>query len=289
MKDEFSINLSSTNSIRYFPENTPSNFTVRLPYKIQLQGDWQVALTEIHYPQTCMHVTGNQDSNWLEISTTSKTLHKQSEFSNSLRPYSLGSTDRVYDSSYEEVENHYTCRETITTGVFSDLREFVAAVNSLAYFKNHLEIEIVHGNFIKINKKCSSDETHFLTMSQGIAHIMGIVNHDKIEINNTSPYTSTYPASLIRALPDSLYVYMNLCVASITGDTQTPLLRRVSFERETYCFGAAKTKEFSWLKYLSLQYNEFETIEIDIRDRHGKKVPFSFGALDVTLHFKRVQ
>lgn len=72
MKDEFCVNLSSTNSEKYFPENTATNFTVRLPYKIQLQGEWQVALTEIHYPQTWTHVSGNADNNWLEIAIKSK-------------------------------------------------------------------------------------------------------------------------------------------------------------------------------------------------------------------------
>lgn len=56
MKTEFFMSLSSDNSIKYFPQNAPSKFTVRLPYKVQLQGEWNVALTEIQFPQFCYRI-----------------------------------------------------------------------------------------------------------------------------------------------------------------------------------------------------------------------------------------
>ena len=48
-------------------------------------------------------------------------------------------------------------------------------------------------------------------------------------------------------------------------------------------------KHFSFPNYISLRRTNFRTIEIDIRDHLGKKIPFEFGTLTVTLHFKRKQ
>jgi hypothetical protein len=49
MKD-FYLHLSSNDSIKYYPENRASNFTIHLPEEIKLEGNWLCALTEIVLP-----------------------------------------------------------------------------------------------------------------------------------------------------------------------------------------------------------------------------------------------
>ena len=46
-QDEFSLVIRSSDCVNYFPDNTPSDFYVRLPHKIDLQSDWCVSVTEI--------------------------------------------------------------------------------------------------------------------------------------------------------------------------------------------------------------------------------------------------
>jgi len=43
--------LSSDDSKQYFPNNKTDDFTVKLPENYKLPGCWEVALTEIHYPE----------------------------------------------------------------------------------------------------------------------------------------------------------------------------------------------------------------------------------------------
>jgi len=80
-------------------------------------------------------------------------------------------------------------------------------------------------------------------------------------------------------------------VPYITGDVRTPLLRIVPIEirSHNYTFGANLVKHFSFPNYIPLQRTNFRTIELDIRDHLGNKIPFEFGTLTVTLHFKRKQ
>ena len=88
-----------------------------------------------------------------------------------------------------------------------------------------------------------------------------------------------------------IFVYCDNCAPYITGDVRTPLLRIVLIEirSHNYAFGANLVKHFSFPNYISLQQTNFRTIEIDIRDHLGNKIPFEFGTLTVTLHFKRKQ
>lgn len=46
-KNEFYLTLKSTDSFEYFPENTASDFYVKLPYTIELEGDWKIGVNQI--------------------------------------------------------------------------------------------------------------------------------------------------------------------------------------------------------------------------------------------------
>ena len=108
---------------------------------------------------------------------------------------------------------------------------------------------------------------------------------------HTVGYWSTEPYCLWRAIPDKMFVYCDICAPYIIGDVRTPLLRIIPIEirSHNYAFGANLMKHFSFPNYIPLQRTNFRTIEIDIRDHFGNKIPFEFGTLIVTLHFKRKQ
>lgn len=42
--------------MRFFPENKTTCFTTELPQRIDLQGRWEVALTEIQFPTSFLHI-----------------------------------------------------------------------------------------------------------------------------------------------------------------------------------------------------------------------------------------
>jgi hypothetical protein len=52
MATQFYLTLPSNSSLAYFPNNTVANFRVKLAETIVLPGQWEVALTELHYPHT---------------------------------------------------------------------------------------------------------------------------------------------------------------------------------------------------------------------------------------------
>ena len=52
----FRIALPSNASLEYFPENTPSSFTIKPATTFNLDGNYEVALSEIIYPNTWHNV-----------------------------------------------------------------------------------------------------------------------------------------------------------------------------------------------------------------------------------------
>ena len=49
---QFYLHLPSNSSLDKFPNNTLTEYRVGLPQTISLTGEWEVALTEIHYPHS---------------------------------------------------------------------------------------------------------------------------------------------------------------------------------------------------------------------------------------------
>ena len=55
--DSFTIELVSNASGELFPDNTLSSFTNFLPEQINLEGQWEVAISEISYPSMYQNIT----------------------------------------------------------------------------------------------------------------------------------------------------------------------------------------------------------------------------------------
>ena len=53
----FTIELVSNASAQFFSDNTLSSFTNFLPEQLNLDGQWEVAISEISYPSMYQNVT----------------------------------------------------------------------------------------------------------------------------------------------------------------------------------------------------------------------------------------
>jgi len=57
MESQFHMTLPSNSSMKIFPDNTLSNFKVKLPEAINLSGKWEVGLSSITFPHTWYSIT----------------------------------------------------------------------------------------------------------------------------------------------------------------------------------------------------------------------------------------
>ena len=81
----------------------------------------------------------------------------------------------------------------------------------------------------------------------------------------------------------SLYVYCDIVESHPVGHTKVPLLRVVNVKGK---YGDDVSSIFSNIYYHPVKQRYFDTIEIDIRDSIGRKIPFVRGTVTITLHFR---
>ena len=253
MMSEFYLTLPSNSSVEYYPENTLTSFTTRLPNSIHLEGDWDVGLVEIQYPH-----------NWYNIP---EDIQKRS-FSVRISANRSNQTNASFsiDKGYYPTMSHVI--DAIT-------RKINNATNETTQ-KMRMEYDEITG---KVNGSFEYDLQ--LSTSNHMQRMLGL-NSQSLTMIRSRDWQATYGADLDPM--DSLYVYCDVLEPRVVGDTLAPLLRIVPVEGK---HGDLITRIYENVHYIRVQKKNFQTVEINIRDRTGKKVSFEPGTLNVTLHFRR--
>lgn len=327
--EEFYMVLPSNSSMRYFPENTTTCFTTELPQRIELQGRWEVALTEIQFPCSFLHIHDNEGLiRFIDINERDKTVKAMKSqiiagVYSSIRDI-IGGVNHAAKSVDSHIVLHFVdfmggkvfmeldCQESNCSTIhyvnFSEklgrilgfdirnkrrdldqLESEPAIPSSLpAWFYNEIGIETALRNnnekLVKLeSSSVPSDVLPSWVYDEKLHSLLFyILPHSRMLIGDE-------PASLLRGIPDKLFVYCDICEPYIVGDVQSPLLRIVALDAQNdYAFASTQIRHFSPAQYITLRQTCFRTIEIDIRDELGESIPFEFGTLTVTLHFRRI-
>ena len=120
-----------------------------------------------------------------------------------------------------------------------------------------------------------------IIISDYLAKILGL----ETEYLNVSkdPVTTYNGTRVLSPTIDALYIYCNVVEPHIIGDCFAPVLRIVPVSGEN---GDIVVKTYEKPHYFPIKRRAFDTIEIDIRDATGRKIPFESGRVVVTLQFK---
>jgi hypothetical protein len=81
-----------------------------------------------------------------------------------------------------------------------------------------------------------------------------------------------------------LYVYCDIAMHTLVGNTKTPLLRTCNV---TGKHGEFVRHTYVQPHYLTVGRREFHSVDIAINNELGKPMPFEYGRSVVTLHFRR--
>jgi hypothetical protein len=74
--NHFYVTLQCDSSMSFFPRNTIAQYNTKLLERIQLKGDYEVALVELLYPQTFHNVYNNDESLYLELVQNGEVVFK---------------------------------------------------------------------------------------------------------------------------------------------------------------------------------------------------------------------
>ena len=243
---QFYLHLPSNSSLDKFPNNTLTEYRVCLPQTVSLTGDWEVALTEIHYPHSWNNVQGNFENRF------------------SLRNQEL-------DGMWEAL--------VVPPGHYSSVADVITKINEVVSSNGRFKDE-VQLSFDTLNRKMTVHlqnkvEVYFSDIGQMLGFL------PKEVISKTS--TADREAYLDHGFHD-LYVYCDIIQPQYVGDALVPLLRIVPVEGKD---GERISKSFIRPQYVPVSRKQFESIEVNIKRDTGETVPFEFGRVLLTLHFRQ--
>jgi hypothetical protein len=237
----------------YYPENTVAKYTTKLSSSIELEGDWEVGLTEISTPLAVENVLDGYCYYIIYANGAVNTITLEPTHYRKLR-------DLINDLN-ERQRQHFG---------------FTADIPLLVSFWNR-------NNKVSLAMRKISESTRIgVELSPDLARLLGFDYNVKYLRDMTA-----IRAPDLKGLVTPIYVYCDLLEHITVGDTKAPLLRILSnSNRMGYEVGNFH-KAFNPTLYVPLQKKNFDTIEINLMTDTGLPVPFMRGKSFVVLEFRR--
>lgn len=272
MSENFYLTLMSNSSLNYYPENKTSTFTVHLPQKIQLIGEWAVALAEIHYPYNFFNVTDGENYIYVELNVGGEDLN---------------SIDRTKDPN-QITQSHHD-KFSIPPGFYTSVSCILKAVNSRLFELTEYDILSLDelNTRTKINiEKCKENNIKALSFSTRLALQLGFNPTDNILNFNSSPNIG----NIYFGIPDRMLIYTDVIEPAFIGHEKAQIIKILNTGGTLGpCkFGDVCSTEFHHMHYTPVLKKDFESISLDIRDCTGSFMPFHHGVSTVKLHFKKI-
>lgn len=288
MNDSFYITLPSNVKNNFF-DNTVANFKTKLAQRIELKGSWVVGLASISYTNSWYNLTlkGNVDIRYFKGDAKM-----------------LGKSAIIYPGRYDNIDDLIGMIKFRFSQFSTEFPEIT--IPSIDYEKKSKIVSIKLGLFnnryvypefsenickmLGFNKKIFDAEVgkQLLSYSEEL-NLQPAVSRPNwnppVKPRDTKMHANK-PYSLSIDF-HSLYVYCDIVKHSFVGDSLSPLLRFVEIP-PNYAYNEQVVCTYPDTHYIPLLTNEFESIEIAIRNDSGNLMPFEGGRSIVVLHFRKL-
>jgi hypothetical protein len=301
-KDFYVFLPSNVRARIHHAANTIGNFTtsLRRRLKFPLDEKWELGLAELSFTKSWYVLTRDI---MVKLFQLDDDLKHPNEYE--LKTSTVSDPSFIAHGNYESPESLILAANTILKK-FEYLKTShpeITSIPKLKFDKQTMEVVIVPGMYRNGSMLLPKfdDELHeifgFVELYDGEKlDWMGNEEREKVEsiIKMTNSTRRHMVSELRPKRPISLnagflnlFVYCDIVEPSFVGDSRTKLLRVIPVPSDAK-FGHQCTVHYDRPLYMPLSIREFETIELDIKDATGQTVPFEFGMLLATLHFRQV-
>lgn len=292
--EDFYVTLLSNAQVDgEFKNNRPNNFTNRLPYKIDLEGSWEVGVTQIQFDNYLKFRTPKFELVvWVfeEGSDMSEPAEEGYEASD-LETRLLNINTSGFN--YDKMKHRFI---TIREGVWSSDEEFGKHV---AYVINkHFKETVVYmhsaataNKFCIVNEK-KKLEIGFSSVDDELFEILGVrKRHESERLSNgvlLYGFADTRTNKREERLPttQNIFMYSNIVDKQIVGGRKVKLLKYIPVKT-----GHRKwqTNFFDMPTYTKVSESSLTDINVFLRDDQGKPVEFidTRSHVSMQLHFRK--
>ena len=270
MSKKFNVFLDSSDSKskEYFPNNTPSDFTIRLPERLEFNKRWEVTLRNIFLGNDMFNIYS--DSCWMKVS-----MVKTVGFINLSKPPNPNIDDMVGQN-----EQHIS----MSDGKFSSIEGLSEYIDQRFKEENvNLNMKLENG-FIHLECYEPIEHTtsrakyvlkfYTLTVSPFLSNILGFDrtsnSKKEIEFDKNKTFLASYRPNISLLVPANFIILCDLLTESVFGSKSIKILRMISSNYDP-------TKEiqhftFHHDEFIELNIREFSSIRIRIADTTGNLI-----------------
>jgi hypothetical protein len=309
---DFYIDLSSNVDDNGFSEkNTISNFVTELHSRYNLEGNWEVGLCEISYSkswynlQSDSHITLFDEIGYKYFPTRSVDVSTpfNGEYGDPREIQRTGIVKKGYYNSAEELVN-------VINKELSAFPE-VEVLPHLRYNNISKCITVVSGSNETKETPRITESKNVIPLTPGkkiypsfsleLENILGLQTYEgrtiKSMLFQNPGVKKSHEAYLLgkyngfrtvqmNAGIHTLFIYCDIVYPQYVGNSFTKLLRAVKVPNEVH-FGDQIVIMYDNIHYLPLQYKEFQSIQISIKDDSDSPINFRSGRSRVKLHFRK--
>lgn len=258
----FHVTLPSNSSPILYADNTTASFKVELAQRMELKGEWSMALVEVQYPSTLATVL--EQNSWIKVYRDTK------EGKVHLHTYTIPTG--TYPFGFDFVQ---TLRRVLTP--VGDIPANRAGKNST--------VEEKPDGRLTLNPFPDFEEGSF-EFSLTLALQLGLPGTGPFRC--TDGVKALRPPDLKIGTPPQMFIYTNIIKDQIVGHTSAPLLRTIPTSSDAK-YGAITTYRCDNPLYFELSARSFTTVEVDIRTHSGALMPFDSGTLTLVCHFQKTE
>ena len=285
MATDFYLTLPSNASMKMYPDNTLAHYITDLPRRIDLTGEWECGLAEIQYPHTWYNVT--DEDVWFFLSEKNPTgLVPSMKLASGYyrgpvtlmnrvnRDLQLMATDKTRAKlSYSIIT------QKMTLHMSSDPVFTIPYHSALGPMLGFRKLVVTSPPAAAAAAAVAADSTRQYVHPRLDGSNIGVTPSATVIMPSTHSPDAPYPfrkvaedvVNMTRGF-DTIYVYTDVVESRIVGDSVAPLLRALPV---------------GGINGATVSNSHFKSIEMDIRDYSGRRVPFEYGRVTVTLHFRR--
>lgn len=314
----FYYTLQSNASLKTYPLNEPTNFTVDLVQELKLDNDWVVGLSEIHFPLDFKGLESATDKSRIPGEFRVEVVEKTPavESSDQRRKRALPPTSTAADllrelqqktkKLKEEYHQQQQSRPVIPSEAFDenlficqtekeDLKnrcrnetDLVVAQHARELDAQEQKIEELQMTILEQSAEVERSKRELDGHEQKIQAEREITREWRENFVSLAHMAYKDANQMNNAsVPKYLYVYSTVAARQFLGDGYSSFLRIVRVP-PIRMNGETAVQRYDRPQYVPVSQRSFKRIEVDIRDERGRSVSFASGTLIVTLHFKRV-
>ena len=278
---QFYIHLPSDSSLNVYPDNTIAKFSTKLVRMVELEGSYEVGLSEIIYPADYYNVDNRELDYSFGIKQKNfdvegKVVHENNLFKIHIKSDLYYTRQEFLDKINTEINYELTrlhIPATISLTLDSSDRVVIAVARSGPQVAVDLQEE-KEGVILKM----------FFELSRQFSQRLGFDKSVSISVDDPTPHRARNKFDLFMG-KKLMYVYSDIVTYSLVGDVSVPLLRACSLPEPS----TNNTIHLSFpdIHYKPVQKSHFDTIDISINTEEGMLMPFQSGKVLITLHFRK--